>query len=65
MYNFTINMLDTLPLTMPGAIQNRELLWVLVCATASRLSVHQAYAQLESTPLRPTVLGTYQASAAT
>ena len=41
-YTLTINTLDTVPLTMPGAIQSRELLRVLVLAAASRLSGHQA-----------------------
>ena len=54
----TINTLDTLPLTMPGAIQSRDLLRVLVFAAASRLSVHQACDQLEGAPSGPTVLGT-------
>jgi putative transposase len=57
-YTFTINTLDTLPLTMPGAIQSRDLLRVLVFAAASRLSVHQACDQLERAPSGPTVLGT-------
>jgi putative transposase len=56
-YTFTINPLDTLPLEMPGAIQSRDLLRVLVCAAASRLSVHQACEQLERAPSGPTVLG--------
>jgi putative transposase len=56
-YNFTINTLDTLPLAMPGAIQSRDLLRVLVFAAASRLSVHQACEQLECAPSGPTVLG--------
>jgi putative transposase len=56
-YTFTINTLDTLPLTMPGAIQSRDLLRVLVFAAASRLSVHQACEQLERAPSGPTVLG--------
>jgi putative transposase len=55
--NFTINTLDTLPLHMPGAIQSRDLLRVLVFAAAARLSVHQACAQLERAPSGPTVLG--------
>jgi hypothetical protein len=55
-YTFTINTLDTLPLTMPGAIDSRDLLRVLVFAAASRLSVHQACAQLERAPSGPTVL---------
>ena len=57
-YTFTINLLDTLPLKMPGAIESRDLLRVLVFAAASRLSVHQACAQLERAPSGPTVLGT-------
>jgi len=57
-YKLTINTLDTLPLTMPGAIQSRDLLRVLVFAAASRLSVHQACDQLEGAPSGPTVLGT-------
>lgn len=57
-YTFTINTLDTLPLHMPGAIESRDLLRVLVFAAASRLSVHQACAQLERAPSGATVLGT-------
>jgi len=57
-YNFTINTLDTLPLRMPGIIQSRDLLRVLVFAAASQLSVHQACPQLERAPSGPTVLGT-------
>jgi hypothetical protein len=57
-YKLTITTLDTLPLTMPGAIQSRDLLRVLVFAAASRLSVHQACDQLERAPSAPTVLGT-------
>ena len=57
-YTFTINTLDTLPLHMPGAIESRDLLRVLVFAAASRLSVHQACDQLERAPSGPTVLGT-------
>jgi hypothetical protein len=56
-YTFTINTLDTLPLHMPGAIQSRDLLRVLVFAAASRLSVHQACDQLERAPSGATVLG--------
>jgi hypothetical protein len=56
-YTFTINTLDTLPRRMPGAIASRDLLRVLVFAAASRLSVHQACAQLERAPSGPTVLG--------
>ena len=56
-YNFTINTLDTLPLSMPGIIQSRDLWRVLVFAAASRLSVHQACDQLERAPSGPTVLG--------
>src|SRR5262249_40915484 len=57
-YTLTINTLDTLPLSMPGAIQSRDLLRVLVFAAASRLSVHQACDELERAPSGPTVLGT-------
>jgi hypothetical protein len=57
-YTFTITTLDPLPLTMPGALQSRDLLRVLVFAAASRLSVHQACDQLERAPSGPTVLGT-------
>jgi len=57
-YTFTINTLDTLPLEMPGAIESRDLLRVLVFAAAARLSVHQACEQLEGAPSGPTVLGT-------
>jgi hypothetical protein len=57
-YTFTINTLNTLPLNMPGAIQSRDLLRVLVFAAASRLSVHQACDQLERAPSGATVLGT-------
>jgi hypothetical protein len=57
-YTFTINTLDTLPLHMPGAIQSRDLLRVLVFAAASNLSVHQACDQLARAPSGPTVLGT-------
>ena len=56
-YTFTINTLDTLPLKMPGTIDSRDLLRVLVFAAASRLSVHQACDQLERAPSGPTVLG--------
>jgi Transposase DDE domain len=56
-YTFTLNTLDTLPLKMPGAIESRDLLRVLVFAAASRLSVHQACEQLERAPSGPTVLG--------
>ena len=56
-YTFTLNTLDPLPLQMPGAIQGRDLLRVLVFAAASRLSVHQACEQLERAPSGPTVLG--------
>jgi len=56
-YKFTINTLDTLPLSMPGAIQSRDLMRVLVFAAASRVSVHQACEQLERAPSGPTVLG--------
>jgi hypothetical protein len=54
---FTLNTLDTLPLHMPGAIESRDLLRVLVLAPASRLSVQHAGAQLERAPSGPTVLG--------
>jgi hypothetical protein len=57
-YTFTITLLDTLPLKMPGASESRDLRRVLVLAAASRLSVHQAWAQLERAPSGPTVLGT-------
>jgi hypothetical protein len=57
-YNFTIHTLDTLPLRMPGVIQRRDLLRVLVSAAASKLAVHQAGHQLERAPSGPTVLGT-------
>jgi putative transposase len=57
-YNFTIHTLDTLPLTMPGAIQSRDLWRVLVFAAAAKLSVHHACQQLERAPSGPTVLGT-------
>jgi putative transposase len=57
-YTFTINTLDTLPLHMPGVIESRDLLRVLVFAAASRLSVHQACDQLERAPSGATVLGT-------
>ena len=53
----TSNTLDPLPLTMPGAIQSRDLLRVLVCAAASRLSGHPAWDQLKGAPSGPTVLG--------
>src|SRR4029434_7314120 len=56
-YNFTINTLDTLPLHMPGTMESRDLLRVLVFAAASRLSVHHACEQLERAPSGPTVLG--------
>ena len=56
-YTFTINTLATLPLKMPGTIESRDLLRVLVFAAASRLSVHQACDQLERAPSGPTVLG--------
>jgi hypothetical protein len=57
-YTFTVNTLDTLPLEMPGAIESSDLFRVLIFAAASRLSVHQACAQLERAPSGPTVLGT-------
>jgi putative transposase len=56
-YTFTLNTLNTLPLKMPGTIESRDLLRVLVFAAASRLSVHQACEQLERAPSGPTVLG--------
>jgi hypothetical protein len=56
-YTFTRNMLNTLPLKMPGTIESRDLLRVLVFAAASRLSVPQACEQLERAPAGPTVLG--------
>ena len=56
-YSFTMSMLDTLPLHMPGAIESRDLFRVLVFAAASTLSVHQACCQLERAPSGPTVLG--------
>jgi putative transposase len=56
-YPFTLNTLNTLPLKMPGTIESRDLLRVLVFAAASRLSVHQACEQLERAPSGPTVLG--------
>ena len=61
-YNFTINTLDTLPLHMPGVIQSRDLLRVLVCVAASKLAVHQACPQLERAPSGPTVRGTLAGS---
>jgi hypothetical protein len=57
-FTFTINTLDTFPLHMPGVIESRELLRVLVFAAASRLSVHQTCNQLERAPSGATVLGT-------
>ena len=57
-YKLTISTLDTLPLNMPGAIQSRDLLRVLVFAAAAKLSVHQACHQLERAPSGATVLGT-------
>jgi hypothetical protein len=56
-YTFTLTMLDTLPLNMPGAIESRDLLRVLVFAAASRLSGHQACEQLARAPSGPPVLG--------
>ena len=41
-YKLTLTTLDILPLNMPGAIQSRDLLRVLVLAAATKLSVHQA-----------------------
>jgi hypothetical protein len=64
-YTFPINTLDTLPLTMPGVIESRDLLRVLVFAAASGLSVQQACEQLARAPSGPTVLETWPASAAT
>jgi hypothetical protein len=64
-YTFTMNTLDTLPLHRPSATQSRDLLRVLVFAAAARLSVQQAYDQLERAPSGPTVLATWPASAAT
>ena len=52
-----MNTLDTLPLHRPSATQSRDLLRVLVFAAAARLSVQQAYDQLERAPSGPTVLG--------
>jgi hypothetical protein len=60
-YNFTINTLDTMPLHMPGVIASQDVWRVLVCAAASRLSVHQACEHLERAPSGPTVLGTLAA----
>ena len=57
-YPLTINTLDTLPLTMPGAIHSGDLWRVVVFAAASRLAVHHACHQLERAPSGPTVLGT-------
>jgi hypothetical protein len=57
-YKLTLNTLDTLPLTMPGAIPSRDLLRALVFAAASRLSGHQTCDPLECAPSGPTVLGT-------
>jgi hypothetical protein len=57
-YHLTVNTLDTLPLTMPGAIHSRDLLRVLVFAAAANLSVHQTCHLLERAPSAPTVLGT-------
>src|SRR5512145_979860 len=57
-YKVTLNTLDTLPLKMPGVIESRDLLRVLVFAAASRLSVHQACTQLAGAPSGPTVLDT-------
>ena len=57
MYTFTIHPLDTLPLSMPGAIESRDLLRVLVFAAASRLSVPQVCAQRACAPSGPTGLG--------
>jgi hypothetical protein len=64
-YTFTIHTLDPLPLSMPGAIESRDLLRVLVFAAASRLSVHQACQQLDRAPSGPTVLGTLAGQLAT
>src|SRR4030095_10595326 len=49
---------DPFPLHMPGCIESRALLRVLVCAAAARLSVHQAGDQFERAPSGPPVLGT-------
>jgi hypothetical protein len=57
-YTFTSNTRDPLPRHMPGAIQSRALLRVLVFAAASRLSIPQACAQRDRAPAGPTVLGT-------
>ena len=57
-YKFTIQTLDALPLQMPGVIQSKDLMRVLVFAAATRTSVHQACEQLERAPSGPTVLGT-------
>jgi hypothetical protein len=56
-YHLTINTLDTLPLTMPGAMHSRALLRVLVFAAAANLLVHQACHPLERAPSAPTGLG--------
>jgi hypothetical protein len=64
-YTLTINTLDTLPLSMPGAIQSRDLLRVLVFAAASRLSVHQACDELERAPLDLRFWEPWRASSAT
>jgi hypothetical protein len=57
-YPCTINPLDPLPLHMPGAIESRDLVRVLVFAAASRLAVHPAWAQRARAPSGPTVWGT-------
>src|SRR4029434_7897193 len=57
-YTLTINTLDTLPLSMPGAIQSRDLMQVLVFAAAANLSVHQGRHQREGAPSAPPVPGT-------
>ena len=57
-YRLTIDILDTLPLTMPGAIESRDLMRVLTFAAASNRSVHRTCDELEGAPSAPTVLGT-------
>jgi hypothetical protein len=63
-YNFTIDTLDTLSLSMPGAIQSLGLWRVLVFAATAQLSVQQACQQLERAPSGPMILRTlaYQLS---
>ena len=53
-YTFTLNTLDTLPLTMPGAMPSRDRLRVWVLAAAATLSVQQACPQRERAPSAPT-----------